>query len=249
MNRRSFIRTGTLAGVSLNALPLLCSGENSQSAAQALASGPDSVCQAEGATGRASGCVIAYEYPRSIPTAPNFKLIAGGHIVTVIKTSVGPFATFACDGPVEVTIEVHNPIHRIRIAPARHQIKAQIDQNRVYFTLPHPVNLLIEIDDLEQFFLFANPIEQSTPSNSASNVRYFKAGQVYEVGELRLFDNETLYIEGGAVVRGCIRATSASNIRICGQGILDGSYYRQGPDARRTIVSRTAAIAAWKALS
>jgi hypothetical protein len=236
MNRRSFIRTGTLAGVSLNALPLLCSGENSQSAAQALASGPDSVCQAEGATGRASGCVIAYEYPRSIPTAPNFKLIAGGHIVTVIKTSVGPFATFACDGPVEVTIEVHNPIHRIRIAPARHQIKAQIDQNRVYFTLPHPVNLLIEIDDLEQFFLFANPIEQSTPSNSASNVRYFKAGQVYEVGELRLFDNETLYIEGGAVVRGCIRATSASNIRICGQGILDGSYYRQGPDARRTIV-------------
>jgi polygalacturonase len=55
------------------------------------------------------------------------------------------------------------------------------------------------------------------------------------VGELRLKDNETLYIEGGAVVRGCVRATSAKNVRIGGYGILDGGYYSKG-GSRRTIV-------------
>jgi hypothetical protein len=38
------------------------------------------------------------------------------------------------------------------------------------------------------------------------------------------------------VLRGCIRATSAKNVRICGQGVLDGSYYRQGIDGHRSIV-------------
>lgn len=67
-------------------------------------------------------------------------------------------------------------------------------------------------------------------------MHYFKAGQVYEVGELRLKDNETLYIEGGAVVRGCVRATSASNVRIAGNGVLDGGFYTRGIDGRRPIV-------------
>jgi polygalacturonase len=53
---------------------------------------------------------------------------------------------------------------------------------------------------------------------------------------LRLKDNETLYIEGGAVVRGCIRATNAKNVRICGQGVLDGSYYLHHADGHRSIV-------------
>jgi polygalacturonase len=74
-------------------------------------------------------------------------------------------------------------------------------------------------------YVFANPIQQSTPDCNDPKVKYFKSGQVYEVGQLNLTSNETLYIEGGAVVRGSIFASSSENIRISGFGVLDGSYY------------------------
>jgi len=39
-----------------------------------------------------------------------------------------------------------------------------------------------------------------------------------------LQDNQTVYIEGGAVVQGHIFAKGKKNIHICGRGILDGTY-------------------------
>jgi hypothetical protein len=238
MDRRNFIKASTLAGVSLNALPIIGTiraGEQ-PAAEPGIWPGSDSPSQSAGPSSLKNSRVLSYVYPRILPVSPIFRVIADGHDITAVKTSVGPFAAFACEGPVEVSIEVPGPVGHVRIAPARCNIKAKLDRNRVSFMLPQPMNLLIEIDGLEQLFLFANPIEASPVAPVDSNVRYFQAGQVYEVGELRLHDNETLYIEGGAVVRGCIRATSANNVRICGQGVLDGSYYRQGVDGRRSIV-------------
>jgi hypothetical protein len=233
MDRRNFIKAGTLAGVSLNALPILGSiRAEGQAATTSGSPQPDAAVGSSLASSR----VTTYSYPRSMPVSAAFKVKAGGRDVTVIKTSVGPFAAFACEGPVEVSIETSAPVKHIRIAPARHEIKAEITGNRVSFKLPKPMQLLIEINEEEQFFLFANPIEASAPSPTDAGVQFFKAGQIYDVGELRLKDNETLYIEGGAVVRGRIRATNAKNVCICGQGVLDGSYYRQGVDGTRSIV-------------
>jgi hypothetical protein len=234
MNRRNFIKSGTLAGASLNALPLLAGIHAEWQTAAQVVSGSGN--QASGGSSTGIGSVTTYSYPRIIPISPIFTVKAAGHDVTVIATSVGAFAAFACDGPVDVSIETPNSIKDIRIAPARHGIKATIDQKRVSFKLPQPMNLLIEIDGEEQLFLYANSVDQAKPIPTDSGVHYFRAGQVYEVGELRLHDNETLYIEGGAVVRGCIRATSAKNVRIAGQGVLDGSYYHQDVDGHRSIV-------------
>jgi hypothetical protein len=233
MDRRNFIKAGTLASVSLNALPIL-GGMRAEGQATTVSGSPQP--HAPGGSNTTSSQVTTYSYPRSMPVSADFKVKAGGRDVTVIKTSVGPFAAFACEGPVEVSIETSIPVKHIRIAPARHKIKAEIAGNRVSFKLPQPMQLLIEIDEQEQFFFFANPIETSAPLPTEAGVQYFKSGQIYEVGELRLKDNETLYIEGGAVVRGCIRATNAKNVRICGQGVLDGSYYHHQSDGHRSIV-------------
>ena len=51
---------------------------------------------------------------------------------------------------------------------------------------------------------------------------------IHEPGEIRMKSGETVYIEGGAVVRGYIVAEDAAGIRIMGRGILDG-----GPHAVR----------------
>jgi polygalacturonase len=55
-------------------------------------------------------------------------------------------------------------------------------------------------------------------------MHYFGPGRVYEAGEIVLKSDETLYIAGGAVVRGRVRADGARNVKVCGRGILDASH-------------------------
>ena len=180
--------------------------------------------------------VTAFPYPRISPRSTTFRVRAGGQEVFVYRTSCGDFAAFECDGLVDVEIETPGAVKSVRVAPARHGITPAIRGDRVSLQLERPTHLLIEIDGLQQLYLYADAPDAQAPSPEDPNVRYFRAGQVYEVGELRLQSNQTLYIEGGAVVRGCVRATSATNVRIAGRGVLDGSYYRQGVDGRRSIM-------------
>lgn len=179
---------------------------------------------------------VAYAYPRISPYSTTYRMRAGGKDIFVYHTSIGDFASFACNGPVQVEIELPRPVNTVRIAPARHHIEPVRDGNLLKFILPGPINLWVEIEGLDPLYLFANAVIQNAPKPSDPGLRYFRSGQVYEVGELRLHDDETLFIEGGAVVRGCVRATGAKNVRIAGSGVLDGSYYRRGVDAHRSIV-------------
>jgi hypothetical protein len=128
-------------------------------------------------------------------------------------------------------------------------VRAQVEGRTARFALTEPAHLSVEIDGLLPLYVFADPPDAEAPSPddvSSGNVpspddkgvHYFRAGQVHEVGELHLAGGETLYIEGGAVVRGCVRATDAQHVRIAGHGILDGGYYRQGVDATRTVLLR-----------
>jgi hypothetical protein len=213
MNRRSFV----------------------QQSAQALAlvSGLHRDVRASQATETVATKVITFPYARATPRSPLFKVWAAGQEQLVFQTSVGAFATFASAGTVDVVVELPAPAREVRIAPARHGVTAGKEGNRLRFRVPVRANLLIEVDGHPHLFLFVNAIESGAPEAA---VHHFKAGQVYEVGELRLRDNETVYIEGGAVVRGCIRATGARNVRVAGHGVLDGGYYKQGVDSRRSIV-------------
>jgi len=219
MNRRRFIKTGVVAGISADILPALASG---------AAGSAD--------PGVKAGEVVAYAYPRKSPCSTTYKVRADGQNIFVYHTTIGDFAAFGCKGPVQVEIDLPREVDQIRIAPARHHIEAVRDGRLARIVLPGPMNLWIEMEGLDPLYLFANELRQNPPKPADPGVRYFWSGQLYEVGELRLHDNETLFIEGGAMVRGCIRATGARNVRIAGPGILDGSYYRRGVDARRSIV-------------
>ncbi len=180
--------------------------------------------------------VVCYSYPRLSPKSVDYKVKVNNKDVFVYNTSAAPFAAFACSGPVTVEIEMPNASKNVTVSPLKKGVKTVIDGTRVSFQLPRPMSVAVEINGMPQLYIYANPIDSILPSVSDSNVKYFKAGQVYEVGELQLKNNETLYIEGGAVVRGCIRASSAKNVRITGFGILDGGYYHKGIDEERSIV-------------
>jgi polygalacturonase len=59
-------------------------------------------------------------------------------------------------------------------------------------------------------------------------VIFFEAGKIHYPGEVEIKSNQTVYIEGGAMVRGHFMTDKAQNIKILGRGILDNSRYLKG---------------------
>jgi Glycosyl hydrolases family 28 len=184
---------------------------------------------------QSSGEVQVYNYPRISPQNENFKVRVNGKDIFVYNTSAEPFAAFSGSGILHIEVETTQSNPTIGISPKKLGIVPKFDGNKISFDLPSGTNVALVIESKPILFIYADKVAENVPSPTDKGVYYFKAGQVYEVGELRLKDNETLYIEGGAVVRGCVRATSAKNIRIGGFGVLDGGYYSKGGN-RRTIV-------------
>ncbi|MGE9271098.1 MAG: glycosyl hydrolase family 28 protein, partial [Verrucomicrobiales bacterium] len=149
--------------------------------------------------------------------------------IEVLSTDEANFANFIFDadqGLAEVTIERrHDTIDAVTIRPQRLGIGFEIEVKTLRFTLKSAEKLSIEIEGETPLFLWANPPETDKPSPEDPNVRFFKSGQIYELGCFSIKPNQTLYIEGGAVVKGRLLTKDTDDITIRGYGIFDGSYY------------------------
>ena len=169
--------------------------------------------------------VTTYEAPTGVTPSPDYRVQAAGHEVFVHGTPTFSLAAFAFSGEVEVTVTVQVPIQNVVIRPAALTVAPVVEGGVIRFRLNRPCHLSIEVNnDLERaLFLFADPPETDAPRQGDANVRYFTGGQVHEVGEIQLHDGETLYLAGGAVVRGVIRAEGISGARVLGRGILDAT--------------------------
>jgi len=72
--------------------------------------------------------------------------------------------------------------------------------------------------------VFANPIIKNVPDKNDPNVMYFEAG-IHEPTDtagkcFRIPSNTTVYLEGGAVLKGCLTCDSVENVKILGHGML-----------------------------
>ena len=183
------------------------------------------------------GSLVVYQYPRTCPKSSLFQVRANGQNVFVHATGVADFACISFDGKVEIEVEIAGPVTSAFLRPLSRGIKPALAGNTIRFTLDRPANLQIEINGLKQpLHFYGNPLEQNPLRRDDPLVRYFAAGQIYEVGRLELKDNETLYLEGGAVLRGAILARGAKNIRITGRGVIDGSYFRGEPPLKLVVL-------------
>ena len=178
--------------------------------------------------------LIPYRYPRSAARSRRAQVLIDGAPITVLATGGGEVATCAVSGPVEVEVRMDRPTSGAVIRPLRCGLTADASGTVLRFRLPGPMRIAIDVPGGPEVFLFADPPEERIPEGP--QVRRFTAGQVYEVGELSLADGETVWIEGGAVVRGCLRAHGARGITLCGRGVFDGSYYLDANDRRRFLV-------------
>lgn len=169
------------------------------------------------------------------------------------RTQWASFAYFDFAGKVTVKVTPKRPFKTARVAPASFGIRPEIHGGTVRFRLDRPrqVTILLDGRQTHPLHLFANPLEADRPDPKAPNVLYFGPG-VHEIGTTRLKSDQTVYIAGGALVRGKIlpeevghfseklgltsyqpifAVNNARRVRIRGRGILDGGMMPHGSKA------------------
>lgn len=194
----------------------------------------------------AQAVVATYPAPDQEPRSSDYEIWAGGQKVDVYtaRTLDAPFAgkewdfggaysfaNFDTSGEVEVRIKARRSLENLVIRPEGKGVRQRLEgTNTVVLTLPGPRKLSIEPEGKKgPLLLFANPMEESVPKAGDPGVVYFGPG-IHQAGRIVLGGNQTLYLAGGAVVKGGVEAFG-ENIRIRGRGILDSSDYewRKGP--------------------
>ena len=134
---------------------------------------------------------------------------------------------FDFSGKVEVLIQKNNgEIHSAVVRPLSKGVRSEIDGNCLLFTLDKPQKLSVEFngDRLNNLHLFANPIISEVPDKNLPNVMYFEAG-IHEPADqdtksFHIPSNTTVYLEGGAVLKGKLVCDSVENVKILGHGML-----------------------------
>lgn len=175
-----------------------------------------------------------HSFASEAPRSSIFKMKVNGQELDVLHHSVAHFASFECDGPVEIQIETEGQTSNAIVRPLKQGITPVIRNGCVQFTLPGPQYLQIEIEGLPLLYLYALAPAGEPPAGQ--HVKRFEGGKIHEAGEIVLAECEVCWIDAGAIVRGNIRAVATSGVQIGGYGVLDGSYWVNRGGRRRQIV-------------
>lgn len=174
--------------------------------------------------------VVSYPVPQTEPLSSDYTVEVNGITIPVYTASTQhhdkkySIAYFDFSGTVTITVKSNFQLSKLNILPDKYGIRPSVNKNIATFKLDTPCDISFEPDGCNSpLILFSNELEKSIPSKDDPNVIYYGPGEHNpKNGLIKLTDNQTLYIAGGAVVNAGIEATG-DNITICGRGILDGS--------------------------
>jgi len=197
--------------------------------------------------------VVVYDGPSIIQSSDNVSikvedqdlfvyetLVNNGRLFTfTTPTEKNPVAIFDFEGSVTITITITDEtVNDAVVRPLKYGVEPIVSSNTITFTLDYPANYVIEYNgEIESaIHLFANPLETDTPDpdNIPDDMIYIGPG-IYKADAIPVESNQTVYIAGGAVVYGQIRAENVENITIRGRGIIDGSIYPRTKASEYTI--------------
>jgi len=186
----------------------------------------------------------AYPVPEQIPVAEDYLCqVAGqnvpvqlcrvsavpfnrrwpGHQRQIEQSEIAYFASFEMDGPVTVQVQPPFAFSDVVVRPLSKGVRPRVENGRITFTLPSPGGYSLELDGYHHnLHLLADPPKTYAVDRHDPQTLYFPPG-CHDVGILQLKDGQTVFLDEGAVVYGCIHATDCTGIRILGRGILDNS--------------------------
>lgn len=139
-------------------------------------------------------------------------------------------ASFDFEGRVEVRVVSHRgSINSHRIRPLSYQIASTQEDSAVVFTIDKPSYLSVEIngDIFHNLQLFANPMIEKVKRKRG--MLYFGPGY-YDLGEDSIApkSGQTVYIDGGAYIKGFISAYGVRDVKIIGHGIVNPQRQQEG---------------------
>lgn len=125
--------------------------------------------------------------------------------------------------PATVQIRPNRAFKSVVVRPLSKKVLPQIRNGIITFTLPSAGSYSLETDGYHHnLHLFANPPRTYEVDFKDPGTLYFGPG-CHDIGILRLNGGQTVFLDEGAVVYGCIHAEDCKDIRILGRGILDNS--------------------------
>jgi hypothetical protein len=141
------------------------------------------------------------------------------------------WTSFSHDGPVTVEVRrLAGGVESARIYPTSYGITPTIvDDQTIRFEVPRP-NLKMAVIFNGDFkarplLLFADPLETDIPAPGDPNVLYYAPG-VHDVGIVKVATGQTVYLAGGAYLRGAFELEKNHDIVIRGRGILSGERFK-----------------------
>ena len=149
------------------------------------------------------------------------------------KLDIPHIATFGADGMVRVEIIplMVNP-ETVEVLPGVKEYPHWIEDGKVvvYVSEGDKASVVINGDLEHPVFLFVHSLETDKPSKDDPNVIYFEAGKIHDKQpKLTATSNQTIYIEGGAIVLGAVYIQNAENVTIAGHGIMDDYHTTNDP--------------------
>jgi glycosyl hydrolase family 28 len=176
----------------------------------------------------ASGGVTTYPAPPGEAVTGDYTVTVNGKPVDVYAAQSEHFdgdyrfASFDLSGKVEIRVTSELPLDNAAIQPASSAVQVkQRGSKEMTLAADAPFRISIERNGrIKPLLLFGNAEETDVPQFDDPDVVYFPPG-VHRPGKITLTDNQTLYLAGGAVVKGCVLA-QGENITIRGRGMLAG---------------------------
>lgn len=147
-----------------------------------------------------------------------------GHQRPIDQSEQINFLSLSTDEPLTFEITPKKAFENVIIRPLEAGIIPKINNGTISFTIEKPQYFTVEpFGRNNALHIFVDPIEEA---EKEGEIIYFGTGEHY-VDTLNLKSNQTVYIDEGAVVYGCIKAIDAENIKIIGRGILDNSKNKE----------------------
>ena len=181
-----------------------------------------------------------YTYAADAPVSSYYTVTVAGEDCYVYPVNTNhdkpQLVSFGTDGLVRVEVTpLRVSPQSVVVRPLAKKYPHKIESGKIVLYLNEGDHATIEIngDEDTPLFLFANPLEENKPSPADPNVKYYAAGKIYNLQPtFGISSGQTLYIEGGAIVKGAFQVKGVDNITVAGYGIIDDFYVQANNQAQ-----------------
>ena len=153
-----------------------------------------------------------------------------GYQRPIEQTEKSSFVMLGSDDEMVMVVKAKKHFESVTVRPTAKNIKKIIKDETVELTFPGPGQYSIEFDNKHNVLtVFINP-EKEFDEKKQNEIIYFGPGVHQLEDKIKLENNQTVFIDEGAIVFGGIFAQGKKNISVIGYGILDCSKMQRASD-------------------